>query len=141
MKYIVDILALGRTVCAIDDPVEFPPDVLADWQDPERKPDGIVWIFNGDVYFGFDRKNKPLKAGTLCHEVYHLVSRLCYLTGHKLDCNNDELCAYLAGYLYQELMVFVWHPKKIQKRINEDTKIFEEIQRKREKCGSNKRRY
>ena len=125
MKYIVDILPLNRSVVCIDSINEAPDDVIEDWN--KTKTNAMTYVYNGDVYIVFNRADKKVGAGILCHEVYHAVNRLFDIIGYKVDTTNDEIGAYLMEYIYRELCDFVFYPNRVMKKSKKDTKDFDKI--------------
>lgn len=131
MKYIVDILPLARSVCCIDSVNEAPDDIIEEWN--KTNTNAMTYVYKGDVYILFNRADKKIGGGILCHEVYHAVNRLCDIIGYRPDPTNDEMCAYLMEYIYRELCDFVFYPNRVMKKAKKDTKDFDKIYPREEK--------
>lgn len=133
MKYIVDILPLERSVVCIDSVDEAPDDIIIEWN--KTQTNAMTYVYRGDVYILFNRKDNKVGGGVLCHEVYHAVNRLFDIIGYKVDTTNDEIGAYLMEFVYRELCDFVFYPKKVMKKAIKDTKDFDKIMNRK---GKNK---
>lgn len=76
--------------------------------------------FNPDDYDAivFDVEEKDqfilafsnIKESTLVHEIIHLVNNIFKSRNIKLDIDNDEPQAYLAGWIANELYTFIKEP-------------------------------
>lgn len=51
-----------------------------------------------------------IKESTLMHEIVHLVNNIFKSRNIKLDIDNDEPQAYLAGWIADELYTFIKEP-------------------------------
>ncbi len=129
MKYIVNILPLGRSVVCIDSVDEAPDDVIEEWN--KTNTNAMTYVYKGDVYILFNRADKKVGGGILCHEVYHAVNRLFDIIGYRVDTTNDEIGAYLSEFIYRELCDFVFYPKKVMKKAKQDTKHFDKVYNKK----------
>lgn len=51
------------------------------------------------IYVVFDPKNENFTHGVIAHEVRHVTSSILNRVGYRLDAENDEAEAYLAGWV------------------------------------------
>lgn len=51
-------------------------------------------------------KPDNLDYWTICHELYHIITKICLCRGIDQDPKNDEPLAYLQAYIGQEIFKF-----------------------------------
>jgi hypothetical protein len=67
-------------------------------------------VFNVEEKDQFILAFSIIKDSTLMHEIVHLVNNIFKSRNIKLDVDNDEPQAYLAGWIADELYTFIREP-------------------------------
>lgn len=60
-----------------------------------------------DLFVLVNSSVKNISIGSCAHEAYHLVNRIFLRIGHSHDLVNDEMTAYLIGFLTNEINYFL----------------------------------